>query len=94
MENLEKKLSGYRKKTSMALKKIAIPKRLGKQQQKQAETLIAMAKAYYSDAQYFEKKGLKLTALAAYSYAHAWLDAGVKTGLLDGKNDSKLFTLP
>ncbi|MEM4257327.1 MAG: DUF357 domain-containing protein [Candidatus Diapherotrites archaeon] len=86
-ENLEEKLAKYRSLTKLALEKVEIRKEYGKK-------LLEMAKAYYEDAQYFEKKGLKLTALAAYSYAHAWIDAGVRIGLLDGKNDDNLFVLP
>ena len=52
-----------------------------------------MARNYYSDAGHFGKQGDMLLALAAYSYAHAWLDAGVRAGILDGKGDSRLFTL-
>ncbi|MBS3057208.1 MAG: DUF357 domain-containing protein, partial [Candidatus Diapherotrites archaeon] len=33
-------------------------------------------------------------ALAAFSYAHAWLDAGVRAKLLDARGDDNLFTLP
>ena len=38
--------------------------------------------------------GARLLALPAYSYAHAWLDAGVRAGLLDAQGDDRLFTLP
>jgi hypothetical protein len=33
-------------------------------------------------------------AFGAINYAHAWIDAGVKIGLLDGHGDDVLFTLP
>ena len=53
-----------------------------------------MSKNYFSDALYFEEKKDFLTALAAYSYAHAWLDAGVKAGWFDHRGDDLLFVLP
>ena len=53
-----------------------------------------MAQNYLSDGRHFEQKGEHAVALASYSYAHAWLDAGVRAGFLDGKNDDRLFTLP
>ncbi len=86
-EDIEEKVTRYRKLTKEALEKVEVIKKEGRM-------LLEMAKSYYSDGNYFEKKGMKLTALAAYSYAHAWLDAGVKLGLLNGKNDDRLFILP
>lgn len=58
-----------------------------------AEDYLAMAKAYLSDAEHFAQQGDTDRALAAASYAHAWLDAGVRLGLLDGGNDDARFTL-
>ncbi len=53
-----------------------------------------MAKNYLSDGKHFQEKKEGSLALAAFSYAHAWLDAGVRAGFLDGKEDDRLFTLP
>lgn len=52
-----------------------------------------MAKNYLSDSRHFEKKGDLLTAIAAASYAHAWLDAGARLGLFRVDNSSDLFTV-
>jgi len=41
----------------------------------------------------FKEKGDLLTALASFSYAHAWLDAGVRAKLFEAEDD-QLFTLP
>ena len=57
-----------------------------------AEDLISMARSYVSDARHFEKDGDLPRALAAVSYAHAWLDAGVRLGLLNGGDDDQTFT--
>jgi hypothetical protein len=52
-----------------------------------------MAKNYYDDAKFFKEKGNLLTSLAAFSYAHAWLDAGVRARIFEASDD-QLFTLP
>lgn len=54
--------------------------------------LIGMAKAYLEDARHFQQEGDLPRALAAVSYAHAWLDVGVRLGLLDGGDDDQTFT--
>jgi uncharacterized protein len=57
-----------------------------------AEDLLAMARAYLSDAEAFRARGDLDRALAAVSYAHGWIDAGVRLGLLDGGDDDVRFT--
>lgn len=58
-----------------------------------SEDFLGMARAYLSDAEHFESRGDRDRALAAVSYAHGWIDAGVRLGLLDGGNDDARFTL-
>ena len=57
-----------------------------------AEDFLSMARAYLADAEHFKAKGDVERALAAASYAHGWLDAGVRLGLLDGGDDDVRFT--
>ena len=57
-----------------------------------SEDFLAMARAYLADAQHFRAAGDAERALAAVSYAHGWLDAGVRLGLLDGGDDDVRFT--
>ncbi|MCI4360780.1 MAG: DUF357 domain-containing protein [Thermoplasmata archaeon] len=57
-----------------------------------SEDFLGMARAYLSDARHFEKSGDLERALAAVSYAHGWIDAGVRLGLLDGGDDDVRFT--
>lgn len=57
------------------------------------DDLLGMARAYLADARHFLEKGDVDRALAAVSYAHGWLDAGVRLGLLDGGGDEDRFTL-
>ena len=93
-ENLDEKLAKYMQLTQAALDKVQLLSKKGTKENIMGKKLLEMAESYFVDAQYFESNGMKLTALAAYSYAHAWIDAGVRLGLLDGKGDDKLFILP
>ena len=56
--------------------------------------MMRMADDYASDAAHFLSIGDYVRAFGAINYAHAWIDAGVKIGLLDGHGDDVLFTLP
>jgi uncharacterized protein len=58
-----------------------------------SDDVLAMARAYLADAEHFSRAGDRDRALAAVSYAHGWLDAGVRLGLLDGGGDAARFTL-
>ncbi|MEK6958554.1 MAG: DUF357 domain-containing protein [archaeon] len=87
------KVEKYEKLTQRALKEIKYKKNLSDKDKAIAEDFINMAKNYFSDAVHFKEKGELLTALAAFSYAHAWLDAGVRAKLFDAEDD-QLFTLP
>jgi len=58
-----------------------------------SDDVLAMARAYLADAEHFSERGDPERALAAVSYAHGWLDAGVRLGLLDGRGDATRFTL-
>lgn len=91
---LRQKVKRYRALTEKALKKVKIKVAAEHGLYAAAADFLVMAQNYFKDAQHFERGGKLLTALAAYSYAHAWLDAGVRAELFDAKGDSKLFTLP
>ncbi len=57
-----------------------------------SDDFLGMARAYLADAEHFARTGDPERALAAASYAHAWLDAGVRLGILNGGNDDQRFT--
>ena len=61
---------------------------------KRLESMLRMCDDYSSDARHFLKSGKLVDSFAAINYAHAWIDAAVKIGLLDGHDDDVLFTLP
>ena len=56
--------------------------------------LLRMADDYASDARRFRDTGDLVHAFGAINYAHAWIDAAVRLGLLDAHGDDELFTLP
>ena len=58
-----------------------------------SDDVLQMARSYLADAEHFASIGDPERALAAVSYAHGWLDAGVRLGLLDGGGDAARFTL-
>lgn len=60
----------------------------------QLAVMLRMADDYALDARHFAKQGDLVRAFGAINYAHAWIDAGVKIGWLDGHGDDVLFTLP
>ncbi|MFA4855943.1 MAG: DUF357 domain-containing protein [archaeon] len=93
-ESLKQRAVRYRRLTEAALEKVSISAEKGSVDFKRANDFISMAQNYFNDAKHFEQKGKPELALAAFSYAHAWLDAGVRAGFLDGKGDDRLFTLP
>jgi hypothetical protein len=66
----------------------------GSRQARDLAAMMRMADDYASDAAHFLSIGDRVRAFGAINYAHAWIDAGVKLGLLDGHGDDVLFTLP
>lgn len=58
-----------------------------------AEEFEEMARAYLEDGRQFAADGDEVNALAAFSYGHAWLDAGARIGLFDVPGEGHLFTV-
>ncbi len=87
------KLDRYFDITSRALEKVKIVSPPSFDVKTIADDFLDMAKRYFEDAHYFRTKGDYVTALAAVSYAHAWLDAGARIGVFDVDHDSELFTV-
>jgi hypothetical protein len=52
-----------------------------------------MARSYLEDGRHFREEDDDVNALAAFSYGHAWLDAGARVGLLDVPRENELFTV-
>ena len=87
MQTLNDKLQKYFELTSKALKKVKIVDK----HKKEAEDILDLAKRYFDDAKYFEKKGDIVNAYGAVCYAHAFLDIGARLGFFDVGKDSKMF---
>jgi len=84
---IEQKLSKYFELTSIALKKVKIVEK----HKKQAEDLLDLARRYFDDAKFFEKKGDLVNAFGAICYSHAFLDVGARLGFFDVGKDSTMF---
>jgi hypothetical protein len=52
-----------------------------------------MARSYLEDGRHFRDDDDLVNALAAFSYGHAWLDAGARMGLFDVPDEGHLFTV-
>lgn len=66
----------------------------GESDQERLVSMLRMCDDYASDARHFLQEGDLVRAFGAINYSHAWLDAAVRIGLLDGHGDNRLFTLP
>jgi len=91
-KELIKKVEKYETTTKKGLAEIKKKTDLNDAHKKVADDFLSMANNYFNDGKFFKEKGDLLTALASFSYAHAWLDAGVRAHLFDATND-QLFTL-
>lgn len=89
IERVEK----YMSLTEEARKK-ATPIELKPENLEKLSSMLRMCDDYISDARYFMQKGDLVRAFGAINYAHAWIDAAVKIGFMDGQGDDDLFTLP
>lgn len=58
-----------------------------------AEDCVEMARSYLKDGRHFRDEGDLVNALAAFSYGHAWLDAGARMGLFEVPEEGDLFTV-
>lgn len=58
-----------------------------------AQDCLEMAESYLEDGRHFRAEDDVVNALAAFSYGHAWLDAGARFGLLAVPREGELFTV-
>ena len=86
-KTLGQKLQKYFELTAKALQIVKISENCDR---KKAEDILDLAKRYYEDAKFFEKKNDLVNAFGAVCYAHAFLDIGARLGYFDVK-DSTLF---
>ena len=62
--------------------------------ERRLNSMLRMCDDYQNDARHFMENGDLVRAFGAINYAHAWIDAAVRIGLMDGHDDDRLFTLP
>jgi len=62
--------------------------------ERRLNSMLRMCDDYQHDARHFMNEGDLVRAFGAINYAHAWIDAAVRIGLMDGHEDDRLFTLP
>ena len=65
----------------------ATPFELNEDNSEKLSSMMRMCDDYLSDAKYFMNKGDLVRAFGAINYAHAWIDAAVKIGFMDGQGD-------
>ena len=82
----------YRKLLENAIKTIKINVKNESFLKEISNDYLSMAKNYLSDGKFLEDKKDYPRALASYSYAYGWIDAGVRIGLFYGINRD-MFTL-
>ncbi len=92
MENTitKEKLEKYLNVTEKALE--IAKKRIKKERKQEAEEIINMVLAYFSDALHFMKNNDFVNSFAAVNYAHGWLDAGARLGIFNVQ-DNQLFVI-
>jgi hypothetical protein len=72
----------------------ATPITTNSEDERKLQSMLRMCDDYQNDARHFMETGDLVRAFGAINYAHAWIDAAVRIGLMDGHNDDRLFTLP
>jgi|YelNatPaOPRAMG01_1025707.scaffolds.fasta_scaffold28145_2 hypothetical protein len=90
--NLQERCRAYIEKGNEALKEVKISVPQESFLWRAAQDFLEMCRNYLTDASFFYQKGDYENSLAASAYAYAWLDAGVRIGILEAKGDYERFT--
>ncbi|QSW99486.1 DUF357 domain-containing protein [Haloterrigena alkaliphila] len=91
--DLEEKTDRYGELLAEALEAASVAPPDGTPMAEAAAECYEMAASYLEDGRHFRDDGDLVNALAAFSYGHAWLDAGARIGLFDVPTDGHLFTV-
>ena len=92
-EITDEKLTHYRDVSRRAREKARICVPEGTHLHRLAIDGLGMVDNYLSDADHFSSQGDKVRSFAAINYAHGWLDALARIGVIDVDHDSTLFTV-
>ena len=91
--DLEEKTDRYERLLAEALEAAAVAPPEGTPLAAAAEEYREMARSYLEDGRHFRRDDDPVNALAAFSYGHAWLDAGARIGVFAVPEDGYLFTV-
>ncbi len=91
--DLEEKTDRYGDLLSEALEAATVAPPAGTPMADAAADCYEMAESYLEDGRHFRANDDPVNALAAFSYGHAWLDAGARVGLFDVPTEGHLFTV-
>jgi len=84
MADISEKAPRYGSMLADALKSVEVV-----DDSEEAEDFLEMARSYLEDGEHFLEEGDEVNALAAFSYGHAWLDAGVRLGFFEMEEDKE-----
>lgn len=87
------KIEKYLGLTARALDKVTLAGPEPSYVERIGKDFLNMATSYLSDARHFAEKGDYVNAFACVNYAHGWLDAAARLGLVHHGGDDQLFTL-
>ena len=90
---LEEKTDRYESLLAEALSEATIASPEGSPLRAVAEEYREMARSYLEDGRNFREADDPVNALAAFSYGHAWLDAGARLGVFEVPAEGELFTV-
>jgi Uncharacterized protein conserved in archaea len=93
MTDLQEKTDQYEALLAEAVDAAAVAPPEGTPMAAAAGEYAEMARSYLADGRHFRAEGDAVNALAAFSYGHAWLDAGARIGLFDVPEEGHLFTV-
>lgn len=90
---LAEKTDRYERLLAEALEEATVVPPAGTPMGEAAMECREMAASYLEDGRHFRSVDDPVNALAAFSYGHAWLDAGARIGLFDVPTEGHLFTV-
>ena len=93
MADLAEKTDRYEGLLAEALEAATVAPPAGSPLAEAAQNFHGMAGSYLEDGRHFREDDDLVNALAAFSYGHAWLDAGARVGLFDVPREGHLFTV-
>ena len=90
-DRLQRKTDRYQSLLAAGCADAEIDQSLDADDRGAAAECLEMAEAYLADGDHFRSNDDDVTALAAYSYGHGWLDAAIRMGFLQGTEEGDLF---